>query len=675
LSPDRLFKQLALMVWGFGLFIPYLAAAAVPVAQQSYYSIQLLSGEPEMIKNAWQNVDELPYARIEKHIGQHMLRIGFWNNKQHATKQLALIRKNFPDAFILQVKFEPSKIVQGWTTNTGKKSTSDTTEGRVEPLPLPSNLVLRQEYSQPEILAFKDRHEIWLEKSLIRPTKKPFFPSHPVVIEPAKKQKVMPNEAPLWRLYNDEKYDVLQAEIIRIRSNHPNWRPPQKLLNHLLQEKIAQKISLSIKENDATMLIYMAELYPEVFTCAHIDWAWALADARANLEQTSSLILGLHRLIPDCSEQDRLVTLYKARYWLDADKWEKLLEREAQAYRTSQGESKFQKLRYSYQTGKLLSAYQANDQIAFHALFSQLECEIERYRDVDTALLGGWHYYNAQETAAAETWFAKALAWDPKRRDALRGLSLSAMQDKRFNDAQYFARKLPPSSEVRQNILSDTNVTTDLPSAPDTTSIALAGGELNPGNSFAYVGAILPLSSRFGDGFLQRYWVDRLTYSFDDNGRKIDAEQWGAEVLFGYRKSHSQGWWAAYVGPAYRNIQFSPNVADITNRGSAFRGKIQLEGEQILSDTWRVNAIASYVTGQHNYWVRGRLLHTLNNRIFIGPEVITLGDNNFQIVQLGWAILAAEVLPKTNVGVKFGVRKAQGLNATGYLGIELGRSF
>ena len=75
--------------------MPYLTAAE-PAAQQSYYSIQLLSGEPEMVKNAWQKVYELPYARIEKHTGQHMLRIGFWSNKQHATKQLALIRKRFP---------------------------------------------------------------------------------------------------------------------------------------------------------------------------------------------------------------------------------------------------------------------------------------------------------------------------------------------------------------------------------------------------------------------------------------------------------------------------------------------------------------------------------------------------------------------------------------------------
>jgi Cellulose biosynthesis protein BcsS len=388
-----------------------------------------------------------------------------------------------------------------------------------------------------------------------------------------------------------------------------------------------------------------------------------------------SLVPGLQRLIPDCNEQDRLATLYKARHWLDIDNWEMLLEREAQADRSMQGENNFQKFRYQYQTEKLLTAYQAGDQTAFRAQLLQLDDEITRYRDVDAALLGGWHYYNTGETAAAEGWFTKALAWHPEQRDALTGLSLIAMQDRRFSDARYFARKLPARSEVRTNILSSTNISTDLPSSPDTTSIALAGAELNPGNTYGYAGVVLPLPSVLGDGFLQRYWAERLTYSFDSNGRKIDAEQWGAEVLFGYRKPYSQGWWAAYAGPVYRNIQFSPNIANLSNRGGAFRGKIQFEGEYILSEAWRVNAIASYVTGQHNYWLRGRLLYSTSTRYSVGPEVITLGDNNFQIVQFGWAILAAEVLPKTGVGIKFGVRKAEGQRATGYLGIELGRSF
>ena len=662
---------MTLLAWGLRLLVS-LQAAAEPVSQQIYYSVQLFSSYSEIPKKTWLQVKDQPFPRVESHNGQLLLRIGFWNSKKQATKQLALVGKDFPGALILRAKFEPRKIVQGWKPYTSKNAIIGKTDGRVEPLPLPSNLFSRQEASRPEVLSLTDRHEIWLKKPMIKPAKKPFFPIFP---KPAKKQKKVPDEALLWRLYKNKKYEVLQAEIIRIRSIFPNWRPPKKLFNFLLQRKISQKINKAIKENDAAMLIYMAELHPDIFTCMHIDWAWALADARASLQQTPSLILGLNRLIPDCDEKDRLATLYKARYWLDTDQWEMLVEREALAHRTSQSEIEFQKLRYNHQSGKLLTAYQANDPIAFRTLFLQFADEIERSRDVDTALLGGWHYYNAQETAVAERWFAKALAWDPKQHDALRGLSLSAMRDNRLKDAQYYARKLPTNSIDRQNILSATTVSSGPLLSPETSSIALTGAELNPGNSFAYVGAILPLPSRFGDGFVQRYWADRITYSFDRNDRKIDAEQWGVEALLGYRKIYDQGWWTTYVGPVYRNIQFSPNVANIDNSGGAFRGKIQLEGERILSDAWRVNGIASYVTGQNNYWVRGRLLHAVNERFSLGPEIITLGDNNFQILQFGWVILAAKILPKTDIGVRFGVRKAEEEEAVGYLGIDLSHSF
>lgn len=669
-----LIKKQSILVWVLFLFVPF-QTAAEPVAQQTYYSIQLILSSSELIHKTWQQVKNRPFSRIESINGQEMLRIGFWKSKKQAIEQLVLIRKNFPSAFILQVKYEPDNIVQGWMTGDTKLSVVGTTDRRIETSTLPANLIHRQEISPPEITALKDRHKIWIKRPLIKPARKPFYPTRFISDEPVQKRKLMPDETSLWRLFKGKNYDALQAEIIRIRNSYPNWRPPQKLLKLLLQEKIAQTITRSIKENDAAMLIYMANLYPYFFTCAHIDWSWALADAQASLKQTADLVRGLNRLIPDCSEQDRLATLYKARYWLPSSEWEMLLEREASAYRTSQGEANFQKLRYDFQTEKLLTAYQRNDQIAFRPLFMQLADEIERSRDVDTALMGGWHYYNAKETAAAESWFNKVLAWDAKQQDALRGLSYSALQDKRFNDAQYYALKLPSDSEDRQEILKATMMRNDLPWLPENTSIALTGAELNPGNTFAYAGAILPLFSRFGGQFVQRYWADRLTYTFDRNGRKIDAEQWGVEALLGYRKYNSQGWWAAYVGPVYRNIQFSPNDEDIDNRGDAFRGKIQLEGERMLTDNWRVNGIASYVTGQNNYWVRGRLLHAVNKRFSLGPEVITLGDNNFQILQFGWVILAAEVLPRTDVGVRFGVRTAKDQEATGYLGIDFSHSF
>ena len=347
------------------------------------------------------------------------------------------------------------------------------------------------------------------------------------ITEPAKTQRAaMPDETQLWQLLHDEQYNMLQAEINRIYMKYDKWQPPQELLNLLQQGKLRQKIEQAIQNKDATALIHLGELHPEYFSCLHVDWTWTLAGALAMLEQTDTLRLILHRLIPDCSEQDRLATLYKAKTWLDNSMWETLLEREAKAVRSTEGESKFRRLRYDHKMEKLLAAHQMQNRIVFSTLLLQLSSDIEHYRDADAALLSGWHYFNTQETTTASLWFNKALAWQPELHDAHKGLALIAIQDKRFADAQRFADALPADSEGKQELLRA--VSTAI--APGTRVLVMTGGEANTGNtnSAAYVGVIMPIHSRLGsigNGIVQRLWVDRLTYSFDNGDQKTQAKQ------------------------------------------------------------------------------------------------------------------------------------------------------
>ena len=74
-----LFK-LILAISCLGLMAPSLVTAE-PVTHRDYYSIQVMTGAPAAVKSAWQKVQDLPFARIEKHAGQHRLRIGYWSSK------------------------------------------------------------------------------------------------------------------------------------------------------------------------------------------------------------------------------------------------------------------------------------------------------------------------------------------------------------------------------------------------------------------------------------------------------------------------------------------------------------------------------------------------------------------------------------------------------------------
>lgn len=718
-----LFKLILAISW-LGLMAPSLAAAE-PVTHRDYYSIQVLTGTPAAVRNAWQKVQDLPFARIEKHAVQHRLRIGYWNSKEEAENQLAGMKKHFPGAFVFATEYKPGEILLGWSADAAKSpgkpaSTSEQqpiASGLVKSLPATSNIVsataggaigsvpatsniissaagrltdsppassnivslqkntqlntAAAPATQPDIVAPEESHAAPAESPAPSPSL-----AKAEVTEPARKQQAaMPDEMPLWQLLQNEQYDALQAGIDRMRASHGKWQPPQELLSLLQQGRLRQKIEQAIHSKDAAALAQLGELHPEDFACLHVDWVWALAEAQVALKQTDALRLILQRLIPDCSEQDRLATLYKAKSWLDAAMWEALLEREAQAIRSNEGEAKFRRLRYDHGMEKLLAAHQAQNQAAFRALLLQLGGDIEHYRDADAALLGGWHYFNAQETTTAVLWFSKALAWNPEQHDARSGLALSALQDKRFGEAKRFVDALPAGIEGRQELLN----TVSAAMAPGPRLLAMTGSETNTGVTYSatYAGVVMPIHSRLGglgNGIVQRLWVDRLTYSYDSSGQQTQAEQRGIEGSLGYQKSGPWGSWATFAGAVYRDTQLSPDDQGNPARGGKFHGRIQLEGERILSKDWRANVIASYVTGQNSYWARGRLLYNLNERMLTGPEAITLGDPRFQIMQYGWAMMGLRVLFGADVTLRGGARKTQD-GTTMYLGLELARPF
>lgn len=207
-------------------------------------------------------------------------------------------------------------------------------------------------------------------------------------------------------------------------------------------------------------------------------------------------------------------------------------------------------------------------------------------------------------------------------------------------------------------------------------SIALGGAEAGADNSYLYAGVVRPLQgSTLGNGVVQRYWVDRTTYRYDGSNGKIDAEAWGVEGALGYQGSHDQTWWGAYAALVYRDTHLSPDDPTSKARGEKFRGKVQVEGETPLSASWRINGNASYVFGQQNYWVRGRLLYRLSGTLSTGPEVLTQGDPDYKISQVGWVVTGLRPTPDLDLGLKLGAKKARGESTQAYLGIELSHSF
>lgn len=185
-------------------------------------------------------------------------------------------------------------------------------------------------------------------------------------------------------------------------------------------------------------------------------------------------------------------------------------------------------------------------------------------------------------------------------------------------------------------------------------------------------GLVIPFwgDNHLGQGWVQRYWLDTFTYSYDAGGRNIDANVWGAEAMIGYQASRPGLSGAAYFGVRYSNAHLSPDDPNGALRGNQVWPKGQLEGEAKLSDSWRANGIVSYTFVLDGYWTRLRLLYGLSGNKFIGPEFIAQGDPNYNAQKIGVAYGGFEIASKVFLTLKAGYRFQSGANSP-YVGAEL----
>lgn len=208
--------------------------------------------------------------------------------------------------------------------------------------------------------------------------------------------------------------------------------------------------------------------------------------------------------------------------------------------------------------------------------------------------------------------------------------------------------------------------------------LVLAGAEGGAGdteNYYTYVGLVAPLTGdHLGNGFVQRYWVDFLGYSYETN-RQIDAQAVGLEAALGYQESGKAGWGAAYLGLRYNNTNLSPDDPANRTEGEHLWVKTQLEGELKLAETWKLGGIASYIFSAESFWLRTRLLHPLEQGLSTGPEVVFMGDPNYRAWQFGWVVTGFKPWQDVEIGLKAGVRITDGSAVNGLIGIELARMF
>lgn len=202
--------------------------------------------------------------------------------------------------------------------------------------------------------------------------------------------------------------------------------------------------------------------------------------------------------------------------------------------------------------------------------------------------------------------------------------------------------------------------------------VVLAGAEVGRDSQYAYLGILQPFpGQRLGSGFVQRYWLDYITYQYDKApAQTIEVRIVSGEAALGYQQSNANSWWGMYLGARYANTRLSPVGPGNEGRGGRLRTKVQLEGETEVGAGWRINGSASHLVGDANYWARLRLQTVLANQLRVGPEVIVQGDSSYSAYKVGAFVGNIKLGASTALTLKAGMNKSGDAPASLYAGAE-----
>jgi hypothetical protein len=205
--------------------------------------------------------------------------------------------------------------------------------------------------------------------------------------------------------------------------------------------------------------------------------------------------------------------------------------------------------------------------------------------------------------------------------------------------------------------------------------LLLAGGEVADAAYYSYLGTVLPLGERSdGRGWMQRYWLDAFGYEYDGAPGRVQADAYGLEAALGYGGSNQRGWWGAWLGLRYTDTDLDPDDPGASARGSQLGGKLQLEAEGKLAESWRLGGLASWSNEQNGYWARARLMHAATPVHSFGVEAVASGNDEADATAAGLVAAFQPAQSRWSMTLKAGYR-FQDEDDGPYGGVELGYRF
>jgi len=201
--------------------------------------------------------------------------------------------------------------------------------------------------------------------------------------------------------------------------------------------------------------------------------------------------------------------------------------------------------------------------------------------------------------------------------------------------------------------------------------ISLLGGSEADTDSqtYSYIGVIGQQGIGEGKALMGKLWIDYLTYSFEHNGRNVDAKAPAFQVSAGFKRTYENWNLTLWLGWERRDTDVDPSLPGVKVKGTKDSVVPQLELFISLNGRTSTEFIVSYSSATSYIWSRARVKRQIINRdLYLGVELLGHGNYDYKAVQSG--ILAEYRFGKNAFGVRGGYKNSSKGNSA-YAGVEL----
>jgi tetratricopeptide (TPR) repeat protein len=220
------------------------------------------------------------------------------------------------------------------------------------------------------------------------------------------------DEAELWALFEQGDLEALDRAIEARQADSPTWQPSDELQTQIRLAKARRAMRAAFDSESWQQVIATGEANPGIVSCAEINNAWMLGEARARTGARDAAFSLFRTLIQRCDDFDlRLATLQKAAGLLSAGQVDQLFAAEAQRDKTDAQRAQIETVRADIARGTLMRRLGSGGGGVSAAEMERFADQARAARDPEMGAVLGWRFMRADNYAAAITWFERALGW------------------------------------------------------------------------------------------------------------------------------------------------------------------------------------------------------------------------------------------------------------------------